>query len=373
MKPKRRGVGFLYRPKYRDRRTGELKEASVWWMQYSRHGKRYRESTDETEYSKAEKILNRRHDDVAGGRPPGPQVERTTFDDLAEILRNDYRANGRRSLKRVNFAIDHLGDYFGGDTRALHITSDRATAYIVHRQDEGAAPATINRELAALKRAFRLARKDRKVAEVPEISLLQEDNARAGFFEDGQFRGVLRHLPEDLQPLAETAFITGWRAHSELLTRQKHHVDLNSGWLRLEPGETKNRDGRMFPLTAALRAVLVKQLDRTKALERSSGRIIPWLFHRNGRRIKDFRASWSTACVDAKVPGRLVHDFRRTAVRNLERAGVPRSAAMKMVGHRTEAIYRRYAIVDEAMLKESALKLDALAEAATAAKTERAG
>jgi integrase len=69
-----------------------------------------------------------------------------------------------------------------------------------------------------------------------------------------------------------------------------------------------------------------------------------------------FRRAWLTACKGAGLSGRIPHDFRRTAVRNLERAGVPRSTAMKMVGHKTESIYRRYAIVDEAMLKEGAAK-----------------
>jgi hypothetical protein len=80
-------------------------------------------------------------------------------------------------------------------------------------------------------------------------------------------------------------------------------------------------------------------------------------------RIKSFRRAWVTACKKAGIPERVPHDFRRTAVRNLERAGVPRSTAMKMVGHRTESIYsiyRRYAIVDEAMLKEGAAKLQIL-------------
>jgi integrase len=92
-------------------------------------------------------------------------------------------------------------------------------------------------------------------------------------------------------------------------------------------------------------------LTQQKSLNRRPGRIIPWLFHRDGKPIKDFRWVWASACKNAGVPGRIPHDFRRTAVRNLERAGVPRSVAMAMVGHRTEAIYRRYAIADEAMLK----------------------
>jgi integrase len=100
--------------------------------------------------------------------------------------------------------------------------------------------------------------------------------------------------------------------------------------------------------------------------------ITPWLFHRDGKQIKTFRRSWITACIDAgfgqvikntkgkvikKVADRIPHDFRRTAVRNLERAGVPRSAAMKLVGHKTESIYRRYAIADESMLQEAGEKL----------------
>ena len=127
-------------------------------------------------------------------------------------------------------------------------------------------------------------------------------------------------------------------------------MDIKAGWLRLEPGETKNRAGRNFPMTKRLRAVLKTQRERTIALERATDRIIPWVFHRQGKPIKSFRKAWTNACKAAGVPGRIPHDFRRTAVRNLERAGVPRSDAMAMVGHLTESIYRRYAISDEASL-----------------------
>ena len=92
-----------------------------------------------------------------------------------------------------------------------------------------------------------------------------------------------------------------------------------------------------------------------------ANRIVPLIFHRNGKRIRDLRRAWDSACTAAGCPGRIPHDFRRTAVRNLERAGVPRSAAMAMVGHKTESIYRRYAIADSGVLREAAAKIDGAA------------
>lgn len=118
----------------------------------------------------------------------------------------------------------------------------------------------------------------------------------------------------------------------------------------------------MFPMTRALRAVLERQRERTTLLEQAEGRIIPWVFHRDGEPIKTFRRSWLTACRRAGVPGRIPHDLRRSAVRRLEAAGVPRTTAMKLVGHKTEAIYRRYAIVSESEMRAAAAKLEVLTE-----------
>ena len=138
------------------------------------------------------------------------------------------------------------------------------------------------------------------------------------------------------------------------------NVDWTGQQIRLEAGTTKNAEARVFPFTDDLRALLERQRDEAHRLRRL-GRIVPWVFHRNGKPIKSFIKGWHTACRNAGCPGRIPHDLRRTAVRNLERAGVPRSTAMAMVGHKTESIYRRYAIVDEAMRKEAAEKLNAFA------------
>ena len=353
-----RGLGFVYQPIYVDKRTGERKTAATWWIQYSVRGKRYRESSGSSNRNMAIKLLKDRLGAAAQGRPVGPNVDRTRFEDLARMLVEDYRANGRRSLERIEGALKHLRGFFG-DHFAVDITSDRITSYIKLRQDEGAAAATINRELAALRRAFRLAARAGKVALRPEVSMLRENNRRKGFFEPNQYDALVQYMPDYLKPVIRTAYITGWRIRSEILTRQKHHVDLNAGWIRLEPGEGKSGEGRNFPLIPELRDVLAQQLERTEELERATNQIIPWLFHKEGAPIGSFRKAWATACKRAGLAGKIPHDFRRTAVRNLERAGVPRSAAMAMVGHQTESIYRRYAIADEAMLKEGAIKLAA--------------
>jgi integrase len=344
----RRGMGSIY------------ERGSVWWVVYSVRGRRIRESSGSSNRADATRLLKRRIFEVGNGQPVGPDVDRTTLAELATMLENDYSANGRKSIRRVRGALKHLLGYFGDTTRAVDMTSDRITAYVAHRLVENASAATCNRECAALKRAFSLAVHAGRVARKPHISMLQEANARSGFFERAEVEALIAQLPSYLRPVIQTAAITGWRVASEILTRQRHHLDLDGEWLSLDPGETKNGEGRTFPLTPELHEVLSVQAQRTRAIELELECVIPWLFHHeDGSPILSFHTAWRAACRRAGLVGRIPHDFRRTAVRNLERSGVPRSTAMKMVGHKTEAIYRRYAIVDAAMLKEGATKLSA--------------
>jgi integrase len=144
----------------------------------------------------------------------------------------------------------------------------------------------------------------------------------------------------------------------------------------LDPGTTKNRDGRLFPFGQALpelRQLLDTQKAATKAVETAQGLICQWVFHRKGRPIKNFRKAWENACKAAGVPGRIPHDLRRTAVRNLERAGVSRSVAMQLTAHKTESVYRRYAIVSENDLGAGIEKLGQLATGTIAGTKSRLG
>ena len=363
-----RGQGRVFQRTYRDKRTGAVKIATTFTLEYYLDGKMCREASGTTSYTEAVRQLKRRQGEIAQGRRVAPAADRLTFEHLATNLVDDYRAHGRRSLERVEDALTHLGAMFSG-YRARTIDGALVTKYIVDRQTAGAANATVNRELAALKRMYRLA-DEQLGGYCPTIRMLKEDNVRRGFFERPQFDAVHAQLPETLRPAMHTAYITGWRLRSEIFTRQKHHVDVAAGWLRLEPGETKDGRGRMFPLVPELRAVLERQLAATRVFEQQTGCVVPWLFHREGRPVRAFRRPWLRACQQAGVL-RLPHDFRRTAVRNLERAGVPRSTAMAMVGHRTESIYRRYAIVDEAMLREGAAKLSVFHQGQQAAPVVR--
>jgi len=352
----------------------------IWWVRYYDHnGKRHEESSHSAKKQAAIDLLKLREGDIAKGIPVSPAMLRLTFDEAAADLQTEYAVNGRRSADALERRIRlGLQPVFGGRTMRS-ITSSDIRRYVDARQRAGRSNATINRELAALKRMFSLARTGRRLLadHVPHIAMLCEDNVRQGFFEPDTFAAVVRHLPAALQPLVQFAYLTGWRVKSEVLPLEWRQVDWSARVVRLEPGVAKNREGRSFPFTRALDTLLeAQQAEHTRL--RDEGRIVPFVFHRDGARIHTFRRAWLSACRAAGVPGRIPHDFRRTAVRNLELAGVSRSAAMAMVGHKTESIYRRYAIVDAGALRDAAAKLDLIAtgtfqgHARTAARTRRA-
>ena len=339
-----------------------FQRGSVWWIQYSHRGRVHRESSRSTKRVDATRLLKQRLGEIGMGRFVGPDPDRLTFEELMKLLTDDYAVNHRRSLQRTETCVKHLGAYFG-DMRASEITTDEITRYMRSRQSEKppAASASIKLELSTLKRAFNLAVRAGRLQVRPYIPSIEVNNVRKGFFETAELKAVVKELPDDIRPIIRFCYLTGWRI-SEVLTLPWRQVDLKAGIVRLEPGTTKNDEGRTFPCSALpeLQELLEEQHERTKACELETDQIIPWVFHRNGNPIKTFRVQWQRACKKAGVPGRYVHDLRRTAVRNLERAGVPRSVAMKLSGHKTESIFRRYAIVSESDLADGVKKLGTL-------------
>jgi hypothetical protein len=236
----------------RKRGLGEVKlRGRKWWIRYYHNGRRYQESSGSTKEGDAIDLLKQRIKEIGQGGHVSPDKTRLRFEQAATMVEDDYQINGRRSLDAVKRRIKlYLTPFFGG-RRQSAIAKDEVQKYIVSRQNDGAANATINRELAILKRAYTLAELPR-----PKFKLLAENNVRTGFFERDQFESVLSHLPEAVRPVIRFAYVTGWRVGSEVLPLRWWQVDLHAGEVRLDPGTTKNREGRTFPLTVDLRSLL---------------------------------------------------------------------------------------------------------------------
>jgi len=336
------------------------KNSKNYWIKYSRNGKAFCESSASKLKSVAEQLLKRREGEIAQGKPPGIIFDRVAFNELTEDFLADYRVNNRKSLERAEVSVLKLKDFFGG-MKVSQITTATVKLYSDRRLKEGLSNATINRELAALKRMFQLAYRctPPKVNQIPYIPMLKEPSPRRGFFEHEEFVTLREVLPDYLKPVVTFAYHTGWRK-AEILKLKWDQVDLKEGLVRLHPGQTKNDEARSVFLNDELQTMF-------KALH--SQRIIgcPYVFKRDGKRIKDFRSVWVTACKEIgaclwdpekerMVPTKIFHDFRRTAVRNMIRAGIHERVAMMISGHKTRSIFDRYNIVSEDDLREAAIK-----------------
>jgi site-specific recombinase XerD len=325
---------------------GSVLQRGEWWhIQYSYRGKVYKESARSRDKKVATKLLRRRLSEVAAGRH-APDAEKVTLADLRRLIEADHRLNQRRATRPVPRAFRHLDSYFGERARAVDITASKLTAYAAERSEDGAAAATVVYELSILSRCFNLAIRAGLLQTKPPFPQIRVQNARTGWVSDADISAIIKQLPEPLRAPIRFAYLTGWRLTSEVLTLTWAQVTADA--VRLEPGTTKSGEGREWPLAAhpELAQIIEGQRAFTAAERERTGQIIKWVFHRNGgRQIRNIKEAWTRACRRAGRPGLLRHDLRRSAVRNLERAGVPRSVAMKLVGHKTESIYRRYAIV----------------------------
>jgi integrase len=371
------------------------KRGKVWWIKYYRNGEPYRESSGSTKKMVAKKLLDRREGEIAIGKIPGIQFEKVRFDELADEFLTDYRINNRKSLDRAELCVKHLRQSFEG-TRIPDITTPKIQKYVSDRMkwkctecnkkfhvegqlkcpkcggknlNKGAANATINRELSALKRMLSLGFKQTppKVNRVPYIPMLKENNIRTGFFEHDEYLGLLDALPPYLKPFVTFAYKFGWR-DQEISDLTWSQVDRLKGIVALEVGKTKNNDARTVYLDDELRETFNLLWEARKR----NSKLTPFVFpnDKGNGPIQNFRKSWNTACRKAglgygykigkkyvekwkyKLPsGPILHDFRRTAVRNMVRSGIPERVAMMISGHKTRSVFDRYNIVSDADLK----------------------
>jgi integrase len=327
-----------------------FKRGSVWWVAYYHRGEEIRESSNSDREVQAKQLLKKRLGEMGRGKLIGPTEEKVSFDDIAEMLRQDYKVNARKAAKAITYPIKHLENTFGLD-RALDITTDRIKAHIGQRQDSGAKNATINRELAALKRMFSLAMQAGKLSSKPYIPTLEENNARQGFLSYGSFLLLCAALPSHLKDPVAFLYHSGWRI-SEMRALEWRDVDLAGKVIRLRPELSKNKDGRLLPLHGELLA-LIRRAWTQRRLD------CVFVFNIAGEKLGTFRKAWKSACKAAGLIGTIPHDLRRCAVRNLVHAGVGERIAMTLSGHKTRNIFDRYNIVSEDDLLQAAERVQA--------------
>jgi len=328
------------------------KRGNVWWIKFHRAGRPFCESSNSTKETDAIELLKMRLSEISLGTFRGLDYKKLTIDDLCQDFITDYDVNQRKSLWRAQLSVKHLKEFFGG-LKACTVDTAFIRRYVKHRKAQGASNATINRELAALRRMFRLAAQDERIPRVPHFPMLEERNVRTGFLEHYQYEELRDALPSYLKPVLIIAYWTGCRK-SEILGLKWSQVDFLNRRIDLKPKDTKNSEPRIIPITKELyEALMLLWQNRSgKAPDRNL------VFTNKGKRIRHMYDAWRTATEKVGLKGLLLHDCRRTAVRNLLRAGVSDKVARMISGHKTRSVFDRYNIVDENDLKDAANKLE---------------
>jgi integrase len=347
----------------------KFSSSANWYSRYCVRGKDHVETTGTPDLKKARRFHRQKLDEIAADRQGlkkfiGPAAQKVRVGELLDALSDDYRLRKVKSWAQFQSHLKPVRERFG-DWRAGDITAEAVDAYIKDRLAAGKAKATVNRETQLLGQAMRLAFERHRISAVPSIRHLNGRNTRQGFFERPEFEALVAALPEDLRDFTRFAYLTGWR-RGEIISLRWQDVDQDGGAIRLRPDASKNGRGRKVMLEGDL-ATLMKRRWQARLIKGKNGipRVVDVVFHRDGEPIGEFRRAWRSACVAAglyhlvrdkrgrekKAPDKLFHDLRRTAIRNMVRAGVPERVAMEVSGHRTRSVFDRYNIVSEEDLR----------------------
>lgn len=335
----RRGVGRVYR----------RKGSRYWWIEFRVRGKPYRESSKSTRKEDADNLLFKR---IQQYRLIPGLVERPLMGEFVDDYLRDLERRGSRSMWVMERRCSLVKEFCGHEL-ASDIDARRATQLQDWLTEKGMGPATVNAVLSALSASLRLGARQGRLAQMPTMpQRLREPKPRQGFFEYADFVAILEELPEWARDPFAFLYHSGWRK-MEGLTLRWDEIDLEGGVIRLDPERSKNREGRTLPILGEIAAILER---RAKKRDLRT----PCVFHRKGHCID--RTTFGKTFKDAAtIAGRghlHIHDARRTVVRTFERLRIPRSVAMAWIGHRSEAIYRRYfGIVNEEDLREQGQKL----------------
>jgi integrase len=341
MAKRERGEGGLFK----------MKGSRMWYGQWYQNGNQIRVSLKTDVKEKAKRELRRKMGDAERGAAPENETRKLRYGNLRQALLDDYMRRGNKSLqvlsdgKETVWGLAALDKFLGFSEKepGIHvgaITVDKIRDFIRARQREGVGNAAINRSLALLRRMLNIARMEGKVQFMPVVRLLKEPPARKGFVTRAQFENLLSKLPPNLRPLVTFLYYCGVRV-GEATQIDWSQVDLEGAMIRLEGEQTKTSEARIVPLPDVL-------VDALKKRKKKEGLVFD---------DTNLREQWTKATVAAEMPGLLVHDLRRSAIRNLIAAGVPEKVAMSISGHKTRAVFDRYHIVDAADVVNAMSKL----------------
>ena len=317
-----------------------------WWCDYTAGGVRRRESCHTRDRDEALSYLHRKQGKLASGEFLAP--DRVRVRDMLQLLLDDYDVSGVAQAYIASLKVKSILNPVLGDIKAAQLTTAQVKQYI-QRRLKLVKTGTVNREIALLHRAFQLGYQQDPplVARVPHLPKLTEGEPRKGFLKPEHYRKLLTELPKELKLLFVVAYHVGLRKGA-LLRIKWEQVDVAAYCIWIE-GKRANRKSEpvAVPIYGDMKTYLEMQ-----------PRTSEFLFARGSKPIRDFRMSWNLACQAADVPGLLFHDLRRTAVRNLRRAGVAESVIMNITGHRTRGDFERYNITDQTDTMEAGKTAD---------------
>lgn len=325
--------------------TGTLrKRGDIWHVVYWVDGKQRQKSSKSSDIREARKLRDKLLGQKARGELTDTTADKVTCGELLDDLLEHADRNIKPSTAAIwRMVIEANVRPFFGKLKAVSLTTAKLKEYRELRTAAKRSDATANRELSILRTALRLGMKctPPKVRQVPHFPMVAETNTRQGFLNDEQYEKLRDALPAYLKPLFVTAYFTGIR-RGELLSIRRSQVDLEKRFIVLRRDETKSGDARAVPI---LEGDMRRFLEESCANGGNDSADTP-LFSNGGQAIKDFRGAWESACNAAGLPGLRFHDLRRSAVVRMRRAGVPQVVRMKITGHKTDSMDRRYGIVD---------------------------
>lgn len=327
------------------------RRGNTWWIKYYVPGetKPRRESSGSANKNDAVKLLNQRRAEV-----DKQQVSSTTatVQDLLQLYLEDQKKQKRKSYQQAEGYVRlHLSPAFGS-VRASNLTSRMIDRFIELKREQQYADASINRMLEALRRSFKLGQQASPplVYSVLKIDLLDEDNVREGFLEHAEYLRLRELLPDHQRLILVIGYHLGLR-RGEILQLRWDQVDWQHNVIRLERKQTKARKARLAPLYGELRGWLEMAFSQ-RSLD------CHFLISYQGHSVSEVKTAWQSARQKANLPQVLIHDLRRTAVRNMIRAGISEKIAMLISGHKTRSMFDRYHIIDERDIVQAAYKLE---------------